>query len=162
MKTKMTDIKLSAIYSGNVFQLEFYPKPLDGEKLTKTDENCLEQIEIDIDTMPENVKHAAMLHGFKQKFCDNLAMTKELKQGTTVEAASEMTKDLEQQLLAGNWNAVGKSAKQPKVTLDAVTTGLIASVKAGLMTYDAANTFSKNVCHKELDSKHFTDEEIEA
>lgn len=109
MKTKMADVKLVKVLTENVLAMEFYPRPLAGEKLVKTDETCIEQIEIDLALMPENVKHLAMLHGFSQKFGDNLALTKDIKETFTVEEASEKTKDLERQLMAGDWNATGRS-----------------------------------------------------
>jgi hypothetical protein len=148
MGTKLTYTKLDKSFTGDTLTLSFFAKADDGEKTDKT-KPALTTVSIDLSTMPEAVKHQAMLHGFSQKFGDNLAIGKDDKDTFTIKMAVEKTDNLKDQMMNGDWNAKGKT-KAESMSVDKVQAQFLAGIAAGITTWEQANTLYKMMAGKEL------------
>lgn len=78
---------------------------IDGMRLTVTVAG-LEPIVVNADTLPDNVKAYAMMHGLKQKICDAAALSRDTESGqpATPHAKHGAMTAIFSNLLAGLWN----------------------------------------------------------
>lgn len=150
---KMASVKLDAGYTENgAFFITFRQGVEKGVKFEREKSEVYDTITFDVNELPKSifVLCDASRHGLKQKMCDNLALTKELKEATTITMAIEACNELWEQLKAGNWNAVARGAKAPSVKLSDLETKFMAGIEAGLMDYETANNLYKGITGKEL------------
>lgn len=150
---KMTQVKLDAGYTDNgAFYMTFRQGVEKGVKFERDKSEVYDTIVFDINELPETIYREcpAARHGLKQKMGDNLAMTKELKEATTITMAITACNELWEQLKLGNWNSVAKGAKAPSVKLSDLETKFLAGLASGMMDYETANNLYKGITGKEL------------
>ena len=125
---------------------------VEGEKFDAEKHDTYVDITFYVSELPAEIREYAVLHGLKQKLADALAFTKEDKATKTTADAEKALEALWEQLKGGDWNAKSKGRKpaEPSVKLSDMEEKLLARVKAGLMSWDEAYDFYRDLAGKEL------------
>ena len=144
---KMPEIKLDKSYTNEVITLTFHGVTEEG-KINK--DVIINTLNFTVADLPENIIKTAICHGLVQKLGDSLAMTKEMREATSVSESVESIQALWEQLKGGDWNAKAKTTKQPSITHKAMHDMLYDAVRTGSMSYEAANMIYKKVSGEDL------------
>lgn len=159
MNTKMKDVKIVTTVEGRTLTITFREAVAKGEKFNPDVHETFASMEFSANELNNLIVEQAVMHGLKQKLVDNLAMTKESKDATTVSDSIKMTKELWQQLLDGHWNAPTRTSKAPSITLSDMEKKFLAGVEAGITTYEQAAELYKMATGKDLPRPEVSDEE---
>lgn len=153
MNTTMKNVKIATsidAIDNNILIITLREAVPKGEKFDAEKNEIYAEMRFDRSVLAQEIVDQAVMHGLKQKLCDNLAFTKEDKEVKTVQDAVNMTEALWKQLEDGHWNAPSKAPKAPSITLSDMEKKFLAGVEAGITTWEQASELYKMATGKDL------------
>jgi hypothetical protein len=147
---KFNEVRVTAVFEGNVLVFTFSEKAPRGEKLEKPEIYHIERF--DLSKLPQKIFLAcdSSRHGMKQKLADSYAMNKAIAEITTLKEVVDNTVELYNQLVEGNWTAKRVGSKGETIALSSLESQFVAQVIIGTLTRAVAETLYKGITGKEL------------
>lgn len=151
LNVKMNAVRIVVSFFATNIIFRFLQAPEKGVKLESKTAVQFAERKFDMAQLPASLFADCPFsrHGLKQKMVDSLAMNKDVKAVTSLKESVESLSTLWAQFMAGNFNAVSRTTAAT-VKLSDMETQFLASVAAGITTFEQASVLYKSITGKEL------------